>query len=88
MKANSRFMLQMGKTGAHRLTFKIDPREDEIDQDEDDDFEETRWMMEDDDNDDNENEDDKEDDDDFEDTRWRRTLPKERSMSIPGEFLR
>ena len=51
-KANSRSMLQMGKTGAHRLTFKIDPREDEID-DEDDDFEETRWMMEDDDNDDN-----------------------------------
>ena len=55
--------MQVTRTGAAnkgKLTFKIDPR----DNDEDD------------------------EDDGFEGTRWRRRLPKERSMSIPGEFLR
>ena len=36
--------------------------------------------------DDNDDGDKKEDDCDV--RRWRRALPKERSMSIPGEFLR
>ena len=66
---------------------RIDDRDDD-DKDDDDDGEDDDGNKDEDEDKTDGNDDGDKKEDDCEVTRWRRALPKERSMSIPGEFLR